>query len=1054
MTEPLQRLIRLLENLLQLDLADLDFGVYRLFRLREAEIRAFLQEQLPRAVEEAFAEVTATDRAQLERTLHEQARKARDLIASDTILPNGEPNPKYSGIKALDDYQATRRAVAATDAVEHLQTEVFNWLYSFFARYYDDGDFIPRRFFGGRPVYAVPYQGEEVLLYWANQGQYYVKNGEVFRDYAFTVSTLAGDYTVRFTVDHATVATGDAKGKARLFFPRLENARFDAAARALEIPFEYRLPTEEEITRYGTNSRGQTAILEETEAAILQAVPDEFLRTALAASSSPKSGENPGQELSLLRRRLQHFTKKRTSDYFVHKDLAAFLQQELEFFIRDQVVHSLDIEGEVVAKRSALKVFRHLAQIFIEFLAEIENAQKRLFEKKKFVWRTDYLIPIGRVPRDLWREVLANPSQCAEWQNLLASTADAGLFNTTGEITEETLLKHPTLIVDTRHFLDRFKDRLLESIENLDEWTDGVLIHADNFQALGLMQERYAGQIQCIYIDPPYNTDASPIDYKNGYKSSTWITMIYDRIQVAKSLLTSDGVLVSAIDDEQYRELHFILSQIFNGQILGTISVRSNPSGRPQSTGYSVSHDYMIFAGNGPEAAIGRMPPTEEQLARFSQHDEIGLFEWRNLRREGSNSDRAARPKLYYPIYLNGSTMRVPPMEWDDDHKEWVVLEEPAPEEQVVWPINDRGEQKTWRWESKTVINRLDEISVRPDRQGRNYPYYKRRPHEEGVVCMSTWVDAKYSAVEHGTGLLKSLFGRSPFSYPKSLYTVADAMYVAGAAKPRATVLDFYAGSGTTGHAVISLNRRDGGRRKFLLVEVADYFDTVLVPRIKKVMFAPEWKDGRPTRLPTAKEVERTPRLVKLLRLESYEDTLRNTFSELTLERLGDRERAFHALVGDNAYRLRYLVRLPLDASASMLNLAQLEHPFDYTLEIMGDYGPRSETGDLIETFNWLYGLRDQRRLTWVNAADPTPREADGRRYRVVVASDRDARKRILVVWRDMTGLAPDVERQFLEAHVAALGGFDEQWINGDTAAKGFASLDGLFKRLMEGHGR
>jgi adenine-specific DNA-methyltransferase len=250
------------------------------------------------------------------------------------------------------------------------------------------------------------------------------------------------------------------------------------------------------------------------------------------------------------------------------------------------------------------------------------------------------------------------------------------------------------------------------------------------------------------------------------------------------------------------------------------------------------------------------------------------------------------------------------------------------------------------------------------------------------------------------------------------------------------------------------MNRAGGGRRKFVLVEAADYFDTVLVPRIKKVMFAPDWEEGRPARRPTLEEVARTPRLVKILRLESYEDALHNTFSEATLARLGDREHAVRALVGNEAYRLRYLVRLPLDASASLFNVARLEHPFDYTLDILGDTGPRSERVDLIETFNWLYGLRVRHRLTWVDPDDPTPRETGGRRYRVVVASDREGHRRILVVWRDMTDLVPARERPFLEARVAALGAFEEQWINGDTAAQGFASLDGLFQRLMEGPGQ
>jgi len=261
--------------------------------------------------------------------------------------------------------------------------------------------------------------------------------------------------------------------------------------------------------------------------------------------------------------------------------------------------------------------------------------------------------------------------------------------------------------------------------------------------------------------------------------------------------------------------------------------------------------------------------------------------------------------------------------------------------------------------------------------------------------------------------------------------------------------LDFFAGSGTTGHAVINLNRADGGRRKFILVEVADYFDTVLLPRIKKVMFTPEWKEGKPKRLATKEEAERTPRLVKVLRLESYEDALHNTFSDKAIERLANREKAYREVVGEDEYRIRYLVKLPLEASDSMLNLARLEHPFDYTLEVLTDFGPKTETVDLAETFNWLYGLRVRRMFTWTNPKDKSGKDKEGRMYRAAVGSDREGKKRVLVVWRDMTGLDPVIDRDFLESKAKELGPFEEQWVNGDSAAKGFASLDGLFKRLM-----
>jgi len=580
--------------------------------------------------------------------------------------------------------------------------------------------------------------------------------------------------------------------------------------------------------------------------------------------------------------------------------------------------------------------------------------------------------------------------------------------------------------------------RLLAAIPDLDEMADGLLIKGENFQAINLLLERYAKQVRCIYIDPPYNTDASAIDYKNGYKASSWISLIEGRVSLSKPMLADAGVLVAAIDDEQHRELSFILSNAFNGRLLGTMCVRSNPSGRPTQTGYSVSHEYLLFAGRSDKSGIGRLPATDEQMARFSQRDEIGAFEWRNLRREGSNSDRAARRALYYPIYIEGAAIRVPRMSWDDRAEEWTIQEDPRPGEQVVWPDNEEGVQKTWRWEWKTVMSSLSQLSVRKDRSGRDYLYYKRRPHEEGVVSVSSWFDAKYSATEHGTALLKALFGRSVFSYPKSIHAVFDAVYVAGASDATATVLDYFAGSGTTGHAVINLNREDGGRRKFILVEMGEYFDTVLLPRIKKVTFTPEWRDGKPARGASPEESERSPRIVKVLHLESYEDALNN----LELKRTGPQQTLLeqHPEFRED-YMLRYMLDVESRGSASLLNIERFEDPFNYTLNIAtGTAGETKPTVvDLVETFNYLIGLR-------VKTID------DVRGVRVVTGAAPKG-ERVLILWRK----TKELDNGALDAWFRKQGyntkdqEYDVIYVNGDNNLENLRKPDQTWKvRLTE----
>ena len=415
--------------------------------------------------------------------------------------------------------------------------------------------------------------------------------------------------------------------------------------------------------------------------------------------------------------------------------------------------------------------------------------------------------------------------------------------------------------------------------------------------------------------------------------------------------MTDDGVLVAAIDDAQQRELSFLLSETFDDNLLGIICVRSNPSGRPTKTGYAVSHEYLIIAGQSQESIIGRLPPTPDQMARFNQSDENGVFEWRNMRREGSNSDRNARRGLYYPMYINGDKIRVPKMSWDEGTETWVIEEQPSDGDKVVYPDNEDGVQKTWRWEGKTIMKSISSLAVRKDRSGKDYVYYKRRPNEDGVVSVSSWFDAKHSSTEHGTALLKNLFGSSPFSYPKSIHAVVDSIYIAGASNPSSLILDYFGGSATTGHAVINLNREDKGHRKYILVEQGEYFDTVTKPRIQKVVYSADWKDGKATAPQTG-----ISQAFKVLKLESYEDTLNN----LQLRRTAQQQDLLTSLPqsAQEDYLLRYL--LDIESRGSLLSVEQFNQPFDCKLKVAvdsaGAYEERSI--DLVETFNYLIGLR------------------------------------------------------------------------------------------------
>lgn len=1084
MSQKYEKLKTLLKELFQLDQPDLDFGLYRVMHAKSAEVSQFLDKDLLPQVHATFGQYKTADKAEIEKEL------AKVIAGIEAAGMDPSQSPK---VKDLRDRMKS-------DAVDlgALESEVYDHLFSFFRRYYSEGDFIAKRVY--RPgVYAIPYEGEEVTLHWANKDQYYIKTSEYLRDYAFRLRPDDDKKPMRVHFRLADAAEGEhgnvkaVEGKDRLFILAASGeAGRDFLAedegesgKELVIRFEYRPAT---LTDWPEDARtGKTKPPAQKD---LTALAVKRVLTATGANLAPWVAElgkphvtaaGEKADYTRLEAHLKRYTARNTFDYFIHKELGTFLRRELDFYIKNEVMHLDDVENESVPRveqyLSKIKVIRKIAGKIIDFLAQLEDFQKKLWLKKKFVVETSYCISVGSIPEAFYAEIAANEAQREEWVKLFAIDRIDGDLTKPGyskKLKLEFLKAHPTLVIDTRHFDAGFSERLLESIEDVESLADGVVFHSDNFQALACMQMRYRGQITCVYIDPPYNTDASAIDYKNGYKASSWMSLLNDRMILAKPVLAADGVFIAAIDDEQQRELSFLLADNFDGRLLGTICVRANPSGRPTQTGYSVSHEYMLFAGSGPQSVIGRMPPTEAQSARFSQRDEEGPFEWRNLRREGSNSDRVARPALYYPIYIRGTKLRVPNMAWDEQRREWRVLEEPVANEAAVWPNNEDGVEKTWRWEWQKVMSSLASLAVRPDRSGRDYVYVKRRPHEDGVVSVSSWFDAKYSATEHGTALLKALFGQSPFSYPKSIHLVVDGLYIGGAQRPQTLVLDYFAGSGTTGHAVINLNRGGGGRRKFILSEVGDHFNTVLLPRIKKVTFSPEWKDGKPTRLATPEEAERSPRIVKVVRLESYEDALNN----LEIRRTDRQQSLLGAAEAQGAdglkeqYILRYMLDVETRGSQSLLNVQAFTDPTAYKLKVKrpGSDESREVNVDLLETFNWLIGLtvrhiaapktfgvafeRDSEKRLRLKGR--LKQEADGSYwFRTVTGTTPDGR-RTLIIWRKLNGI-PEQDNLVLDEWFTRQGysakdsEFDLIYVNGGNNLENLKTPDDLWKvRLIE----
>jgi adenine-specific DNA-methyltransferase len=271
--------------------------------------------------------------------------------------------------------------------------------------------------------------------------------------------------------------------------------------------------------------------------------------------------------------------------------------------------------------------------------------------------------------------------------------------------------------------------------------------------------------------------------------------------------------------------------------------------------------------------------------------------------------------------------------------------------------------------------------------------------------------------------------GRDVFENPKDEEVLAQL--IEPVATGDSVVLDFFAGSGTTAHAVINLNRGEGVGRRFILVEMGDYFDTVLLPRIKKVTFTPEWKDGKPKRMATQEEAERSPRIVKYVRVESYEDTLNN---------IGFDDSSGQQALGFEDYLLQYMLKWETRASETLLNVEKLARPFCYKLHVHADGQTQEKIADVPETFNYLLGLHVQTRRV---------HDDDGRRY--LVYRGRIDHRQVAIIWRETEGWQKanlERDKKFV-AERKLTEGADEVFVNGDSFIPNAKALEPVFKARM-----
>jgi adenine-specific DNA-methyltransferase len=761
-------------------------------------------------------------------------------------------------------------------------------------------------------------------------------------------------------------------------------------------------------------------------------------------------------------------------------------------------MHLDDVENESVPRveqyLSKIKIIRRIAHKIIQFLEQLENFQKKLWLKKKFVIETNYCLTLDLIPEELYPEIAANNAQREEWVRLFAIDEIKG--GKPGEeaysepLTPAFLRANTNLVVDTALFDAEFKIRLVSALDEIDSKVDGLLIHAENFQALQVIERSFRNRIKCIYIDPPYNTESSAILYKNNYRHSSWGTMMRDRISIARNLLRDDGALFVSIDKTERTILEHALDDVFGADNHIEELIWTQATANSQLPNYSTNHEYVeVYA---------RDRGTVERDAEMFREPKPGYSEVMELleriRPEYPPTEviQSEIKKLFAQhIATYTEELEAKGREWDEDAKRqdpWRGLYPYSKAEyrdnngKLVADANAESVKASiWVWsEISAAAPASKQSPTTKDPSHFNYRYYKPPHPVTGKPCShprSGWKfpyepdpnnTARRSFVEldsdnriawgadetklprtkgflhevetnigtsvfyeynDGESELTDLFAESGlFLSPKSSRFVRK--FVVQATGKSHWFMDFFAGSGSSGHAVIAQNREDGGKRKQIMVEVGSHFDTLLIPRIKKVIYSSSWRGGKPTVRAGSSQI------FKYCRLESYEDALNN----LELKRT-DRQSSLldaHDQLREE-YVLSYMLDVESRGSQSLLNVEALRNPDQYKLKIERNGETQLINVDLVETFNWLLGLT----VKYIDMI---------RGVRVVEGTNPDG-ERVLVLWRNLDETDNDTLDQWFEKqdYNTRDQEYDLIYVNGDNNLENLRRVDQTWKvRLIE----
>ncbi|MEZ0361537.1 MAG: site-specific DNA-methyltransferase, partial [Hydrogenobacter sp.] len=961
--EAVERFQGLLKKLFQFEASDLDFGIYRIMNYKRKQVEDFINEGIRKEIENAFAK----HKERLSQDIDEELKKVREKIVkyfgSHAFTPTGDLIEKYKDSSLGEEFINLKEQKEMLDKIREIELQVYNDLYNFFSRYYEEGDFIPQyRYSIRKHKYAIPYNGEEVKLYWANADQYYTKTGILFRDYTFKV----GDYNIIFRIVEAKEELNSNKATKQRFFV-LDDEPLEFQSKTLVIKFQYRELTSDEMEKYKDEKQknkaqqdtedNETYITENgdenqrqrnAERVKQENINEKIYERVLEKIKTKDSVlyklliENIKNEKPILLYHILRFTAKNTKDYFIHKNLKNFLFEQLDYYIKSEVLNIQTLEQEKFLDKhiTRAKVVREIGEKIIDFLSQIEDFQKRLWEKKKFVVRTEYVITTDRVPEEFYDEIFNNENQKQEWIELGFDIP---------KTREE--LKAKKLPVDTKHFSSEFKEKLLEKLtrdKDLDDLLDGLLIKSENWQGLNTILPKFKEKVQTIYIDPPFNKeqDADYL-YSVKYKDSTWITMLENRLSLAREFLKDTGSIFVRCDYNGNMYVRLLMNEIFgeenfrNEIIIGRTKTAPYIGTSPEKAGVSFKSLMVVYDN------LYLYSKSEKFFNKFSE----GIIE----------EQREAYWKDFKTFF-------------DRDYNRYELLGL-IPEKGCSWMWRrEEAEKAVKNYEEFLKITSKENITIEEywEKTGRKLNFIKK----EGNT-LKYWV-APIKRVSHNNWSELEGYGRG-WHFPTENSEILLKRVIESTSNEGDLVMDFFLGSGTTTAVAHKL------RRKWIGIEMGEHFYSVVLPRMKRVLAYDKSGISKEKDVKEKYNEKTAGGFFKYQTLEQYEDTLDNI-------ELKEKKGIESLFKNKDEYLLKYFLDIETRESPYLLNIEMLKNPFQYKLKInpseVGE--PKEMVVDIPETFNYILGLKVKKIKV---------RENNERKY-MFILGEKEGRD-IAVVWRE-----------------------------------------------------